>query len=1296
MSRKSAPSSRGSRIRGSKSAMNDFSASHDRTLNPGAKRLEVGYLISKYPLTVYLFFEHFPVWLLALNVAWCNALIVCGHDSMSTLLLPFTRGEVDLLKVLLDPFLKQNKLSFHLGDQIDPGPNHLVLLSGSLVPYLVTHVDKCRTFRTLGVLDIHYVGRLRNGKPTSKDSVDAAQLSNLEATWQRLRHSTIGGASEFNALVVRANIAVPTIVSDLQRGIRHFFDAGTRPGPPPSELPPNRLGHYYQMDDRVVPGHYTLPVLCLSHFHHSGTGFRRLSLAELAGVHGFPRNLILPSLPEHVIEWPPCQSLAACLEPVWTSHHTPPADVNPRPMKRSRENENETWLPSLDRYLPHDWIDESLITATASKVDDAKSPCRLWDVRLDLLFPGCTPKLEALRRGVLLWIRRRLLREIRKYLRTTFSATWVSDLLFLRHLKLTSGSSRELEGGVDKNFGDFVAEDSQRNKNKTQVVTRSLVLEADKAVEALTKICLSTWWEWELGSSLFFWRWGEQQELATYGMVPFIKDELPRNTKKGRSLDKNEYKELITEKLATILKKGYIEEGHVTSLIDFFAVPKGNDIRLVYNGTSCGLNGSTWAPNFWLPFPRTAIRLLDYGYYSADVDLGEMFLNFPLHQSIQASSGIDLSPFQKELGLGDGNKKVWYRWTRNWMGARLSPYSSVQFCSLVEEFVGGNNVDPDNALRWDFIVLNLPGSQNYDPSKPRVYKWDATMGCISGDVVIFVDDVRASAKTVELTWKISRQVCSRCQYLGVQDATRKRKPPTRTPGAWAGSVFATTEDTVTRTVTIEKWEKAKNIIDTLNKKIADGGDLATLGYKEMEVSRFFLCHLSMTYEVIVPFLKGFHLCLSIHQDKRDDDGWKLTDKAWQAYLFDKNDLIGRNGFISSDTINQSDKLTGDRGTPENVKVTEQLRNDLEALTAFLKGDVPPVVNDRCENIQIVRYGFGDASGTGFGSTIQTKKGLKYRVGVWGSDDENESSNYKELENVVSTIEEEAASGNLKGSALFFFTDNSTVEAALYRGNTTSRRLFMLVVRFRTIQFEYGMQVNVSHVSGKRMIQQGTDGVSRGNMTEGVGAGMEMIQFIPLHLGALERHKGLFDWIKAWAGSNVEYLSPSEWFTRGHDHDGGFTDAAGFWRINTKPGTFLWAPPPAAAEAAVEQLRRALIKRQQSTHIFICPRLLTTEWFKQLNKAADLVISLPAGRDNNAWPADMFEPLTIAFIFPFFRHKPWKRRGTPKLFDVGRSVSRMWKEGDVDSRAFLRKLFKKQLQFNKLSECVLRKMLYFKE
>ena len=61
----------------------------------------------------------------------------------------------------------------------------------------------------------------------------------------------------------------------------------------------------------------------------------------------------------------------------------------------------------------------------------------------------------------------------------------------------------------------------------------------------------------------------------------------------------------------------------IRSLADYFDVKKDDDIRMVYNRTSCGLNWALWAPNFWLPTSKSALHVLDFGYFSVDVDLGQ-------------------------------------------------------------------------------------------------------------------------------------------------------------------------------------------------------------------------------------------------------------------------------------------------------------------------------------------------------------------------------------------------------------------------------------------------------------------------------------------------------------------------------------------------------------------------------------------------------------------------------------------------------------------------------------------------
>jgi hypothetical protein len=51
-------------------------------------------------------------------------------------------------------------------------------------------------------------------------------------------------------------------------------------------------------------------------------------------------------------------------------------------------------------------------------------------------------------------------------------------------------------------------------------------------------------------------------------------------------------------KLAQVQDHCYICPGRVISLTDYFDVPKGeSDVRMVYNGTSCGLNFVLCAPS---------------------------------------------------------------------------------------------------------------------------------------------------------------------------------------------------------------------------------------------------------------------------------------------------------------------------------------------------------------------------------------------------------------------------------------------------------------------------------------------------------------------------------------------------------------------------------------------------------------------------------------------------------------------------------------------------------------------------
>ena len=128
----------------------------------------------------------------------------------------------------------------------------------------------------------------------------------------------------------------------------------------------------------------------------------------------------------------------------------------------------------------------------------------------------------------------------------------------------------------------------------------------------------------------------------------------------------------------------------------------------------------------------------------------------------------------------------------------------------------------------------------------------------------------------------------------------------------------------------------------------------------------------------------------------------------------------------------------------------------------------------------------DGASTTVSPSWVTGERTNYRYGVWGlSVVDDSSSNYRELRNLVESLEMSGASGELNGKEVFLFTDNSTVEAVTAKESSTSPLLYELVVRLFQLSSVFLCSVNIIHVAGTRMIQQGTDGLSRGDMLEGV-------------------------------------------------------------------------------------------------------------------------------------------------------------------------------------------------------------------
>jgi hypothetical protein len=165
--------------------------------------------------------------------------------------------------------------------------------------------------------------------------------------------------------------------------------------------------------------------------------------------------------------------------------------------------------------------------------------------------------------------------------------------------------------------------------------------------------------------------------------------------------------------------------------------------------------------------------------------------------------GIDVDILLKDE---KGYVPASYTWTRCAMGLKPSPYFAVQQNTRAKRHMLGDPEDESNVFRWDRVIVNLPGSEWYDPSKPLIYKVRVD-GTIAAEIVGYVDDNRVTSSTEEEAWLASSRVAKSAAWLGLQDAARKRRPPSQRPGPWAGCVAYVGKDYVKKVCHTETLEE---------------------------------------------------------------------------------------------------------------------------------------------------------------------------------------------------------------------------------------------------------------------------------------------------------------------------------------------------------------------------------------------------------------------------------------------------------------------------------------------------------
>jgi hypothetical protein len=142
-----------------------------------------------------------------------------------------------------------------------------------------------------------------------------------------------------------------------------------------------------------------------------------------------------------------------------------------------------------------------------------------------------------------------------------------------------------------------------------------------------------------------FWNYPDDQQVTMRdGIILWMKGRMDPRLHPQRLPRNSADIPKVIEKLCIAREKGRIDIGLVHSLISFFEAPKGlTDIRMVYDGTKSGINECLWAPWFPLSTIYSLLRSDAPCTWMADNGVGEMLLNFVLHESVQSLCRVDLT-----------------------------------------------------------------------------------------------------------------------------------------------------------------------------------------------------------------------------------------------------------------------------------------------------------------------------------------------------------------------------------------------------------------------------------------------------------------------------------------------------------------------------------------------------------------------------------------------------------------------------------------------------------------------------
>jgi hypothetical protein len=147
--------------------------------------------------------------------------------------------------------------------------------------------------------------------------------------------------------------------------------------------------------------------------------------------------------------------------------------------------------------------------------------------------------------------------------------------------------------------------------------------------------------------------------------------------------------------------------------------------------------------------------------------------------------------------------------------------------------------------------------------------------------------------------------------------------------------------------------------------------------------------------------------------------------------------------------------------------------------------------------------------------------------------------------------------------------------------------FDLVLGLKKTRMEGDCWILLVHVARKRMIWQGSDGLSHGDENAGVMKREDMMTSVPLHRWAIDHSDEPLSWVWSWSWSGDKHGKQKVMLLQSED-----------WpSAHQERGVYLWSPASSGCGRCIARMARgqSIHKRPYNTHIVLILRLTVPWW-----------------------------------------------------------------------------------------------------